>query len=200
MNEGGKSRLGFGMIMGLGCGGLLLVTIVFAVIGVMMYFSADGKEIGLRNQIKAQEKTNEISYDTTWKIISQKCQIKDDYKESFRSIYVDLMKERHYEAGGQFMKWIKEANPKFDVSLFKDLMNTISGERKTFERNQAKLVDLQRQHNDVLTKAPERFFVGGRPPIEIRVVTSTKTDEAFKSGKEDDVDLSPKKKEPVEKK
>ena len=174
-------------------GGLFGVVLIFVVIASLMYFNADSSEVGLRNQIKAQQKVNEVSFDTTWKIIAQKCQLKDDFKEAFTKFYPELMKGRHYEAGGSFMKWIKESNPKFDASLWKDLMVTISGERKTFERNQAKLIDLQRAHNDVLTQAPSRFFVGGRPPIDIKIVTSTKTEKTFESGKEDDVDLSPKK-------
>lgn len=200
MSEGGKSRFGIGTIMGLGCGGLLLVAIVFGVIGVMMYFSASNSEVGLRNQITAQQKVNEVSFDNTWKILQQQASIKDDYKESFRQIHVELMQGRHYEAGGTFMKWIKEANPKFDVSIFKNLINSIASERKTFERNQAKLLDLQRQHNDLLTQAPSSWFVGSRPKIDVKIVTSTKTEKTFETGKEDDIDLSPKKKEAVEKK
>lgn len=195
-----KSRFGIGMILGLGCGGLLLIALIFGVIGVMMYFSASNDEISLRNQIVAQQKVNEVSFDNTWKIIAQKCEIKDDYKESFRQIHTELMQGRHYEAGGTFMKWIKEANPKFDVSLWKDLMNTVSGERKTFERNQNKLLDLQRQHNDLLTKAPSSWFVGSRPRIDVKIVTSTKTEKTFESGKEDDIQLRPQKTESAEKK
>lgn len=178
----------------LALGGLVVVILMLGGCGAMMYFNADSKEIGLRNAIVAQQKVNEVSFDNTWKIIAQQCQIKDDYKESFRSIYTELMQGRHYEAGGTFMKWITEKNPKLDVSLWKGMMNSISAERKTFERNQAKLIDLQQQHNDVLTKAPDRWFVGGRPRIEIKVVTSTKTEQTFQSQKEDDIDLAPKKK------
>lgn len=198
--EGKKSRFGLGAILGLGCGGIVLIGIVLAVIGVMMYFQYDGQEIGLRNAIKAQQKSNEVSFDNTWKILQQQASIKDDYKESFRDIFVSLMQERHYEQGGSFMKWITEKNPKFDISLFKKLMDSIAVERKTFERNQNKLLSLKQEHDDVRTKAPSRFFVGGRPEVEVKIVTSTKTEKTFETGKEDDIDLSPKKPQGVEKK
>jgi hypothetical protein len=181
-------------------GGVMVLLLALGGCGVMMYFNYDGQEIQLRNAVKAQQKSNEVSFDNTWKIIQQKCQLKDDYKETFKSFYPELMKGRHYEAGGNFMKWITESNPTFDVSLWKDIMNTIEAERKTFERNQNKLIALKQEHDNVRTIAPGRFFVGGRPEIEIAIVTSTKTEATFKSGKEDDIDLSPKKPEQAEKK
>ena len=36
---------------------------------------------------------------------------------------------------------------------------------------------------------PGSMFVGNRPEIEIAIVTSTKTEETFKTGKEDDVEV-----------
>jgi len=201
MTDERKPRFGLGMMIGLGCGGLILIGIIFAVIGVIMYFSTSNQETSLRNQIAAQQKVNEVSFDNTWKILQQQASIKDDYKESFRTIYTDLMAGRHYEAGGQFMKWVTEKNPKFDISLFKQLMNSIASERKTFERNQVKILDLKREHDNLLDNAPSKWFLSGRPHIDVKIVTSTKTEKTFETGKEDDIDLSPKKKaEPAEKK
>ena len=181
--------------------GVLVVVLALGGCGVLMYFNYDGQEIGLRNAVKAHQKSNEVSFDNTWKIIQQQAEVTDKYKDSFKEIYVELMQGRHYEAGGNFMKWIKEANPNFDSSLFKNLINSVAAERKTFERNQNKLIALKQEHDNVRTTAPGRFFVGWRPEIEIAIVTSTRTEKTFQTGKDDDTNVFQKKATaPVDKK
>lgn len=177
--------------------GLAVVILALGGCVVLTYFNYDGQEIQLRNAVKAQQKSNEVSFDNTWKIIQQQAEVTDKYKDSFKEIYVELMQGRHYEAGGNFMKWIKESNPNFDSSLFKNLINSISAERKTFERNQNKLIALKQEHDNVRTTAPGRYFVGRRPEIEIAIVTSTRTEKTFQTGKDDDTNVFQKKPVPV---
>lgn len=184
-----KALIGAGILVGL--------VIVLALGWFFMGMHYRNREVELRNEISSKQKANEASFDTTWKIISQQAQVTENYKESFRQIYVDLMNARHMEAGGTFMKWIKEANPKFDSSMFKKLMSSIEGNRTKFQRDQVELLALSTEHNNILGTEPGRWFVGDRKKIDVVIVTSTKSDEAFKTGKEDDVDLFKKKTEPV---
>ena len=99
------------------------------------------------------------------------------------------MEGRHYDKGGQLMKFITEANPNFDIRLFEKVANSIEGQRTGFMRDQQKLIDMKREHDNVLTTMPGSLFVGSRPPIEIKVVTSTKTEKTFETRKDDDVDV-----------
>lgn len=173
---------------------LIGIGVVVALVGMifMMYASASNSEVRLRNAVTAQQKANETSFDTCWKIISQQAQLTDKYKDGFKEIYTGLMEGRHYEKGGALFKFITEANPQFDTTLFVKLATSIEAQRTVFKRDQQKLIDLKREHDNVLTTIPSSWFVGSRPPVEIKIVTSTKTDDAFRSGKEDDVELSPK--------
>lgn len=168
-------------------GGLLLAAIVIiVVIGI----SASNKEIRLRNQIAAQEKVLEGSFDKMWKIINQKAQVSTQYKDAFREIYDSIMSGRYgNERGGALMSWVTEHNPTFDVSLYKDLMNSIEAERTGFFMEQKKLTDLAREHRDILKTFPSNCFVGRRPEIKITIVSSDKTKEVIESGKENDIDL-----------
>lgn len=164
-----------------------------ALIGFLMYMSCSNSEIRLRNAVTAQQKANETSFDTCWKIIQGQAQVADKYKDSFKEIYIGLMEGRHYEKGGTLMKFITESNPTFDVKLFEKVANSIEGQRTAFMRDQQKLIDLKREHDNVLTTMPGSFFVGSRPPVEIKVVTSSKTEKTFETRKEDDVDVFQKK-------
>lgn len=155
-----------------------------------MWVSANNKEVRLRNRLTAQQKANEATFDQTWKVIQQQAGVTTEYKESFRSTFTDIMNARYSgdKNASTLMKWVKEANPHFDSSLFKTLMNTIEAQRTNFTREQKLLLDLQREHNDVLTTFPSSLFVGGRAPIEVKIVTSGKTNQSFATGEENDVD------------
>lgn len=166
--------------------GLLLLGAV-SVFG--MYASYSNAEIGLRSQIKAVQKSNEAVFDSTWKIIKQQCQVADKYKDAFKDIYKGIMAERYSKGDGSLMKWITEANPNFDVRLYEKVSNSIEAQRLSFLREQQKLLDLKREHDNIRLRIPSGWFVGSRPEIEVVIVTSSKSEEAFKAGKEDDTDL-----------
>ena len=85
----------------------------------------------------------------------------------------------------------KEAVPTFDSSIYKQINNVITSSRDDFTKNQEILIDLSRQHQQFIQKFPNNVFCAilGIKEIEIKVVTSSKTEEAFNTGKEDDIKL-----------
>ncbi|MGH9426000.1 MAG: hypothetical protein ACRD2L_06835, partial [Terriglobia bacterium] len=91
------------------------------------------------------------------------------------------------------LSFITESNPNFDMKLYEKVSNSIEAQRTVFKRDQQKLIDLKREHDDLRGKIPGSLFVGGRPAIDIAIVTSSKTDASFKTGKEDDTKVFPKK-------
>jgi hypothetical protein len=175
--------------------GAVLAMVVAALIVVpvgiffVMKVSAENSEVRLRKQVEAQVKANETSFDTCWKIVQSQAGVAEKHKEAFKDIYQGLMAGRHYEKGGTFMKWITESNPNFDGKLYEKLMNSIEAQRMRFMRDQQKLVDLKREHDTMLEVWPSSMFVGDRDPVEITVVTSSKTEATFETGKEDNIDV-----------
>jgi hypothetical protein len=173
--------------------GLIIAAICIGAVAlgvVAMYFSNSNNEIRLRNQAGAQQKKCAVVYDETWKVIAQKAQVADSYKQAFQEIFPVLMEGRYgNEKGGALMKFVTESNPNFDVSLYKDLSNAIEAKRAVFTREQATLLSIKQMHDDARLTAPSSFFVGGRPELDIQLVTSTRTDNAFATGKDDDVNV-----------
>jgi len=165
----------------------LACTIPVLLVG-FTWVSYNNSEIGLRNAAVAQQKDNEASYDTMWKILQQKAGIVGKYKDDFQDIWPELIAGR-YASGGSLMKWVQERNPTFDSSLYKDLMVSVEGERKSFLRKQEKLISIKQEHDNIRTKFPGVFIVGGRPAVEINIITSGQTKETFETGEENDVDL-----------
>lgn len=171
---------------------LLVVSFTALVFGItvgLMAATYHNTEVSLRNQISAQQKSAELTFDSTWKIISQQAMVADKYKNDFKAIYADIMDNRYANGGGELMKWISEHNPQFDSSLYSKLMSSIEANRKAFEAEQKQLVDLKREHDTLLVKFPSSLFIGGRESIDISLVTSSKTKETFASGEENDIDL-----------
>ena len=169
-------------------GGLILGFLGLSIFS--MWVSANNKEISLKNHIEAQQKVCESYYDKLWKVLQQKAQVADQYKTAFKEIYPALIEGRYgNEKGGTLMKWIQESNPTFDVSLYKDLMSSIEAERAGFFMEQKKLIDLDREHKVLRQSFPASMFIGSRPDVKITIVTSEKTAEVYKTGKENDVDL-----------
>lgn len=172
-----------GLIIGLGI-------LSFAFIFGMMWMSSSNKEVTLKNQIEAQQKVCETYYDKLWKIISQKAQVAEKYKDAFKEIYPALIEGRYgNEKGGTLMKWIQESNPVFDTRMYLDLSAAIEAERAGFFMEQKKLIDLDREHKVLRQTIPSSWFVGSRPDVAIKIITSDKTEAVYATGKENNVDV-----------
>jgi hypothetical protein len=85
------------------------------------------------------------------------------------------------------MSWITEHNPEFSVKLYETLMDSIKGLREEFAQVQIKLIDINREHTNLRTMVPSSWFIGKRPALDIKIVTSEVTAQVFEKGKEDDV-------------
>lgn len=171
---------------------ILIIGISLLSIGgifALMYVGANNKEVKLAEQITAQKQVCEAFYDKLWKIISQKAQVAEQYKNTFKEIYPQLISGRYANDSGTLMKWIQESNPTFDVSLYKDLSASIEGERAGFFMEQKKLIDLDREHKVLRKTIPSSWFVGDRPDVKFTIITSDKTEAVYKTGKENNVDV-----------
>jgi hypothetical protein len=174
------------------------VAVLFFLMMISSCISYGNAETRLRNKINAQVESNKTTFDNVWKIIAQKAQVTDTAKDAFKDIYTNIMDVRYQGGGGDLAKFITEQNPQFDMSLFKDLMNTIEAQRSTFGNEQRKLIAMCNEHNNLLSVFPSSMFLIGRSPIgdDCKIVTSAKTEATFQSGQENDINVFPTKTPP----
>lgn len=172
--------VGFGIVV------LLCGVAIFGK-GVSVY----NTNVDLSTKIEAKQKANEANFDAMWKKIAQVSQVSDKYKDGLKEVLIAYTGERKTESDQLLMNWIKEAVPQFDSSIYKQINNIVVGSRDDFYKNQAILIDMSREQQNFIKKFPNNIFctVLNIKPIEIKVVTSGKTDKAFESGKEDDINL-----------
>lgn len=152
----------------------------------LMYVSYSNQEIQLRNLITAKMADNKSEYDNMWKKISQVAQVTQEERKSLEGIILGNANARSPKSDKQIMTWIKEAVPNVDNKTFINLQNIITASRDSFTMRQKELIDMNREHDNLIMVFPGSIFVGSRGKIEIKVITSTKTEKVFDSGKDDD--------------
>jgi hypothetical protein len=165
--------------------------LVLGLLLVMMGVGYNNKEIDLRNQAAAQQLANEAQFDEVWKVIKQVANVTDKYAADFRGIYNDIMAGR-YAADGEnnpMFKWISEQNPTLDSAMYIKLADTINAQRAGFTRVQKRLIDIKREHDNLRKKFPSKLFLADAPELEIVIVTSSKTEDVFANGIDDDMTL-----------
>jgi hypothetical protein len=168
---------------------LIAMVVLGAATLIGSYFSYNNEEVSLREQAEAQRGKVEGVHDAMWKIISQKAQISQKYREGFDSIYTHIISGRYSQGDGTLMKWIKEANPNFDASLYKDVMDAIEVQRTLFKKEQERMLDIKRQHSTLCKTYPGRWFITNTSEIEYTVVSSTRSKQTMETGIDDDVNL-----------
>jgi hypothetical protein len=164
-----------------------IAAILIFIIG-FMYIGASNKEIALRNQIKAKQAANKASFDTVWKVIAGKASVTEKERESFRTTFIDIMNARTGNDKNLMWKWAHEAQIPINNDLWKDLSVAIESQREGFKQDQQMLLDLNREHDNMIDTFPSSLFVGQRGKITVQIVTSTKTEQTFQTGKEENAD------------
>lgn len=169
--------------------GLFVILVASVATTVGGYFTYNNQEVSLREQAEAQRGKVEGVHDAMWKIISQKAQVSQEYRAGFDSIYTHIISGRYSQNDGTLMKWIKEANPQFDASLYKDVMDAIEVQRTQFMKAQERMIDIKRQHSTLCKTYPGRWFISNTSEIEYTIISSTRSKMTMESGIDDDTKL-----------
>ena len=169
---------------------LIIIVAVAAILLILliMYFTYNNKEIYLRKEADAQRKKIESTHDKMWKVIKQKAEVSDKYRETFERVYPEIIAGR-YSEGSSAMKWIQEANPNFDTSLYNDLMQAIEIQRTHLHNAQTRMLDVIRERASLIESYPSRWFITNKSEIEYEVISSTKTHNVVETRVDDDVDV-----------
>ena len=167
---------------------IIVAAVAILLILLIMFFTYNNKEIYLRKEADAQRKKIESTHDKMWKVIKQKAEVSDKYRETFERVYPEIIAGR-YSEGSSAMKWIQEANPNFDTSLYNDLMQAIEIQRTHLHNAQTRMLDVIRERASLIESYPSRWFITNKSEIEYEVISSTNTREAVATHTDDNIDL-----------
>lgn len=185
-------------------GGLFAAFVVFVIVVALWGISVSNKETRMRATIMAKQKDNTSEYDNMWKKISQVAQVTDAQKEALKEIFVQYAQARNGgDSKNLLFKSVKEAIPNVDTTTFNKLMDVIVSSRDSFTMRQKEILDFKREHDIMIDTVPGGWLLSflGREKINVTIVTSSRTEKAFETGKDDDVDVFQKKQQtgPAEK-
>lgn len=175
--------------IGLAIFGLFLA---FIVMFAGMWISYHNEEVSLRNAIIAKQVDNTNEFDNMWKKIAQVAQVSEKQKEAFKEIFTSYVSGRGANSSdGQMMTWVKENVPTPDLSIYNEVLNIIVASRNSFTTRQKELLDMKRAHDNLIDQLPSGFFlrIMGRDKINVTIVTSSKTDKVFETGKDNDINV-----------
>ena len=92
-------------------------------------------------------------------------------------------------------KWVQESNPNANYDqvseLYKDLSRSVEGQRDGFFMQEKMIQGIVLEHSNLLGKFPGSFYniFFGRKPLEYKPITSDRTDDVIRTGKDNDVKL-----------
>lgn len=170
-------------IFGLGIVGLLLIV---GISGCSFVVGTVNRDNRIRNQFRANEQKVGLVYDEMWKDISQKTQLSDEYKASLVEVTKAVVEGRK---GGALFKSTQEAMPGVDSSIIKEVMATVEGKRHELTEIQSTLLQLQKEDNDLRSNFPTSLVLSGREELQVKLITSSRTERVRESGRDDDVSL-----------
>lgn len=168
--------------------GLFVVT---AVCFAMWAVGVRDTQADLKVRYEMKLVDNNSQFDNMWKTIAQLAQIPEQKKNAYKEILVGVADARTSEGQGRMMAWIKEQNPSVDLSIYDQLSNKVEAHRAAWTGNQKALVGVAEEYNKNLAPLIRgtvlRMF--GFAEIKPQIVTSSRTEAAFRSGRDDDIQL-----------
>lgn len=165
------------------------------VIGTIMCVSTNNTCVTYEANLAAVKQQSKSQYDTFWKSVKEVAQVPSQYSKDMKETYAAIMDSR-YKDKNPLMNWIKEANPNFDSSMYKQVQQVIESGRNDFKDSQKQMIDSAREYKTYVQKMPTSFIAHlmGHPGPDFKwsdyePVTSDRSEDAFATRKDEAVDV-----------
>lgn len=180
------------LLIALGIVGLLFVGAI-GMVGIG-YVSVNNTCVAKEATLTATKDNSKSVYDNFWKKVKEVAQVPAEYQKGMKETYATIMDARYKNSTHVMMNWIKEANPNFDSSMYSRVQQVIESGRNDFQDSQKQMIDQVRDYKTYVGQMPTSFFarLAGYPKInfaDFEVLTSDRTDDAFKSHKDASIDV-----------
>lgn len=169
---------------------VFLVLIIVAVGFSSTLIDLNNREVNLRINVERTQDNLRNEYDATWKKVRQTAGVTEKYADDFREMYNNIGKQGSAGVGG-FINALHADNPNLSTEVYSKLQTVIEASLDKYAREQKTLQDKKAEHDRIMREFPGSLFftVLGRHEIPITIVTSTRTEDAFHTGVDDNVDL-----------
>ncbi len=173
----------------------LLITLgVVLAIGGALFLSY----VSAYNTGNEMEKTLQATYENNKNVLAQysqkvleAAQVPEMARDDIVKVAREAMQGRYGADGSKAVtQVIVEQNPNVDPSLYRQIQQIIEGGRTEFQNSQTRLIDQKRVYETALGSFWKGMWmrIAGYPKInlaDIKVVTTDRTEQTFKAGKEE---------------
>lgn len=163
---------------------LVVLGIIVGGILFMIRIGVNNTDASLRNKAKAQQTVNMATKDKVWRILKQQAGISQTAFDKFDSIYTKIFDAR-YKDQNLLTKFVNENNPQLPTNMLQQVMDNVMVLESEFTMCQKQLADIKREHDDLLMKEPGCWFLANKDTLQIVIVTSTSTKNAYTTGIDD---------------
>jgi hypothetical protein len=151
-------------------------------------------ETDVRIVFENKVEANKTDFDNMFKTIQQVAQVPAAHKDAFVEVMTKYADARSSGQGeGSFLSIMNEAVPDFTGSteLFAKVQTVVEAKRESWTTRQKELISLKTEHDRIIRKGLGPIWAGvlNRDALTLVIVTSSRTDNAFESGKDENVDL-----------
>lgn len=174
--------------------GLALIGGLIAILAVS-YISAYNTANRLETGIKAAWTDNQNVLAQYSNRVAEAAQIPEMQKEDLKEVVTAALDARYGEEGSRAMfQFIQEQNPTIDSTVYVKLQNIIESGRTDFQVAQTRLIDQKRVYETSLGSfwTGTMMKVAGFPRVPLdtyNIVINDRTEDAFKTGKEEPIQL-----------
>lgn len=174
--------------------------VVLTLVGLLALYagcsavSFKNTDVGYQSKFKKLTSDKSAAYSELIVTISGKAQVSEKVRTGFTEVVEAQMNGRK-DAEGLAMKWIQEANPaagyKDVVDLYKDLSRAIEAKRGAFLERETMLSSVVENHDNFVDRFPNLIWAAifGTKRLEHKPIINTRTENAVKTGKDDNLDV-----------
>jgi len=174
--------------------------VVLTLVGLLALYAGcsavtfKNKDVTLQNNFKKHNNDKAAAYDEMLKTVTGNAQVSDRTRDAFAEV-VKIQMDGRKDAEGLAMKWIQEANPAATfsevASMYRNLARVIETKRTAFLERETTLSSIVEQHDNFVEKFPNLIWAAifGTKRLEYKPITSSRTENAVKTGKDDNFDV-----------
>lgn len=166
-----------------------------AAVGIVSYVSAYNTGNRLEQNIKAAFDQNKNVLSQYSNKVAEAAQVPAMQRDDLTKVVEAALTSRYGESGSKAMfQWIQEQNPNINSEVYTKLQQIIEAGRNDFQQAQTEFIDKKRVYETQLGFLWRGFWLklAGYPKINLadyKIVTDDRTEEAFKSGKQEPIKL-----------
>jgi hypothetical protein len=168
-------------------GGIIIVIMTISFMILFWSFGILNREAELSNRIHAKQQTVKQDYDATFNILKNQGMLVEKDREAFIKFYPELMAGQYGNMNDPNWVWVAPATVPWNNTLSTDFFKSLESQFKARANTFKQLADLGREHNTLLDTIPHKliFSLAGRSKITLQFVTSSNTQDAFRTGTDD---------------